>query len=170
MFQTTNQISCEKPIPSVHEQKTPTFNGSRHGFFVRTGNVPTFHWVEGCCFISHDGSVCMPYMVTFTINIPQMLASIYQHHGSYMGIDRQRDKQIDRQMGWFRRLSIAMLDQLPEICNMLITSQSIHETSSGAESEYALLSNMLVRICQTQECIVRIVCIRHIPINSSYPT
>ena len=25
---------------------------------------------------THDGSVCMPYMVTFTINIPQVLAYI----------------------------------------------------------------------------------------------
>ena len=28
----------------------------------------------------HDGSVCMPYMVTFTINIPQMLVYIYIYH------------------------------------------------------------------------------------------
>ena len=27
--------------------------------------------------LSHDGSVCMPYMVTFTINIPQMFVYIY---------------------------------------------------------------------------------------------
>ena len=32
---------------------------------------------------THDGSVCMPYMATFTINIPPMLASIYHTYGSY---------------------------------------------------------------------------------------
>ena len=35
---------------------------------------------------SHRIHVCMPYMVTFTINIPPMLAYIYQHHGSVMGL------------------------------------------------------------------------------------
>ena len=29
------------------------------------------------CFVIPTGSLCMPYMVTFTINIPQMLAYIY---------------------------------------------------------------------------------------------
>ena len=42
-------------------------------------------WSSDRLLITHDGSVGMPYMVTFTINIPPMLAyvSIYTIHGSY---------------------------------------------------------------------------------------
>ena len=52
-------------------------------------------------------------------------------------------------MGWFHPFSIAMLDY-QKVCNMLISSYSLHKMSSGAESEYALFSNILVRMSDTK--------------------
>ena len=50
------------------------------------------NWKPKIYSYSHDGSMYATvyiyiwyYMVTFTINIPPMLAFFYQHHGSVMG-------------------------------------------------------------------------------------
>ena len=45
------------------------------------------HQVD-CLSMSHPKDPCMLYMATFTINIPPMLAYIYQHHGSYGSVTR----------------------------------------------------------------------------------
>ena len=52
-------------------------------------------------------------------------------------------------MGWFHPFSIAMLDY-QKVCKILISSYSLHKMSSGAESEYALFSNILVRMSDTK--------------------
>ena len=72
------QYGCSRAMHSLFVSSIPRLLGC---WEIRGGIHEVSQMHEGNIKNNtHDGSVCMPYMVTFTINIPPMLAYIYTIH------------------------------------------------------------------------------------------